>query len=81
MNKNNLCYEKRNKYGELVSYRFYYNGKDPVTGKLKQYTKTWKVPRGLTGKEIERERKKAELEFIKESECLIKVILELFYFS
>lgn len=68
MNKNKLCYEKRNKYGELVSYRFYYNGKDPVTGKLKQYTKTWKVPRGLTGKEIERERKKAELEFIKESE-------------
>ena len=39
MNKNKLCYEKRNKYGELVSYRFYYNGKDPVTGKLKQYTK------------------------------------------
>ena len=67
-NKNKLCYPRYNKGGEVVSYRFYYSGKDPMTGKPKQYTMTWKVPRGMTNKEIELARKKAEIEFIKESE-------------
>ena len=66
--KNKLCYPRTNKNGEIVSYRFFYSGKDPLTGKPKQYTKTWKIPKGLSHKEVELERKKAELEFIKESE-------------
>lgn len=67
-NKNKLCYPRTNKNGEVVSYRFFYSGKDPLTGKPKQYTKTWKVPKSLSHREIELERKKAELEFIRESE-------------
>lgn len=63
-----LCYPRYNKNGVIVSYRFFYNGKDSYTGKPKQYTKTWKVPKNLSNKEIELERKKVELEFIKESE-------------
>jgi len=66
--KNKNCYPRYNKLGEIISYRFFYNGKDFYTGELKQYTKTWKVPKGLTNKEIELERKKAELDFIKECE-------------
>ncbi len=66
--KTKLCYPRTNREGEIISYRFFYNGRDPITGRPKQYTQTWKVPRGLTHREIELERKKAELEFIKESE-------------
>lgn len=66
--KNKMCYPRLNKKGEIISYRFYFSGKDPMTGKHKNYTKTWKVPKGLTQKEIELERKKAEIEFINESE-------------
>lgn len=66
--KNKMCYPRFNKSGEIISYRFHYSGKDPLTGKHKQYTKTWKVPHGLSQKEIELERKKFELEFIKECE-------------
>ena len=66
--KNKNCYPKYNKLGELISYRFYYSEKDIYTGKVKQYTKTWKVPNGLTNKEIEFERKKVEFEFYKECE-------------
>ena len=60
------CYLKRNKNG--ISYRFHYYGKDPYTGQPKQYTHTWKVPKGLSNKQVELERKKAEIEFIKECE-------------
>ena len=52
--KNKMCYPRLNKKGEIISYRFYFSGKDPMTGKHKNYTKTWKVPKGLTQKEIER---------------------------
>lgn len=58
MAKNKLCYERRNKKGEVISYRFYYDGKDPLSDKPKQYTRTWKVPHGLTAKQVELERKK-----------------------
>ena len=47
MAKNKLCYPRKNKNGEIISYRFFYSGKD-ATGKPKQYTKTWKVPKGLS---------------------------------
>lgn len=68
MAKHKLCYERKNKKGEIISYRFFYNGKDSFTDKPKQYTRTWKVPHGLTARQIEFERKKAELEFIQECE-------------
>lgn len=68
MAKNKLCYPRKNKNGEIISYRFFYSGKDATTGKPKQYTKTWKVPKGLSNKQVELERKKAEIDFIKESE-------------
>jgi hypothetical protein len=67
-NKNNNCYPNYNKDGEIISYRFFFSGKDFYTGKPKQYTKTWKIPIGLNNKEIEFERKKFEYEFYKECE-------------
>lgn len=66
--KTKNCYPNYNKQGELVSYRFFFTGQDPMTGKQKQYTMTWKVPRGMNNREIELERRKAEIEFINESE-------------
>jgi integrase len=63
-----MCYPRKNKDGEIVSFRFHFSGKDPLTDKPKQYTATWKIPKGLSQKEIELERKKAEIEFITESE-------------
>lgn len=68
MNKNKNCYPQPNKNGEIISYRFYYYGNDPNTGKRKQYYQTWKVPKGLSNKQVELERKKAEIEFIKDCE-------------
>lgn len=66
--KNKMCYPRLNKSGEIISYRFMYSGKDPNTNQHKLYTKTWKVPKGLSVKAIEKERKEFEIEFIKESE-------------
>lgn len=66
--KFNMCYPRYNKNGELISYRFHFSGKAPLTGKFKQYTATWKVPQNLSKKEIEVERKKFELEFVNECE-------------
>lgn len=68
MSKTRLCYPRKNKNGEIISYRFFYSGKDPLTGKPKQYTKTWKVPKSLSHKQAELERRKAEVEFINECE-------------
>lgn len=68
MRKTKLCYPRTNKNGEIISYRFFYSGLDPLTGQPKQYTHTWKVPKGLTTKQVELERKKAEIEFINECE-------------
>ncbi len=68
MAKHKLCYERRNKRNELVSYRFVYEGKNTFTGQTQRFTQTWKVPKGLTHKEIELARQKAQLEFITESE-------------
>ena len=67
-NKNKNCYPRHNKNGEIISYRFFFSGKDFYTGKPKQYTKTWKIPIGLNNKQIEFERKKFEYEFYKECE-------------
>lgn len=67
MKKERNCYANKNSYGEIISYRFYYSGKDPITEQPKQYTKTWKVPKGLSHKEIELQKKKAEIEFINEA--------------
>lgn len=66
--KNKNCYARTNKNGEIISYRFFYSGKEAFTNKPKQYTRTWKVPKNLSNKEIELERKKAELKFIRECE-------------
>ena len=66
--KNRNCYARKNKNGEIISYRFYYSGKEQFSGKKKQYTTTWKIPLNLTPKEIEIERKKFEIEFIKDCE-------------
>ena len=63
MNKTKLCYPRTNKNGEIISYRFFYSGKNPDTNQPKQYTYTWKVPKGLSHKQVELERKKAEIEF------------------
>lgn len=63
-----MCYPRENKNGEIISYRFHYSGKDPLTGKHKQYTATWKVPQNASKKEIETERKKFELAFIEDCE-------------
>ena len=68
MRKTKLCYPRTNKNGDIISYRFFYSGKDPLTGQSKQYTQTWKVPKNLPNKQIELERKKAEIDFIKECE-------------
>ncbi len=66
--RHKLCYPNYNKNGVLISYRFFYTGKDPLSGAPKQFTKCWKVPTGLTAKEIERERRAAEIAFIQEAE-------------
>lgn len=56
-----------NSKNEIISYRFYYSGRDLLSGRTKKYTMTWKVPKGLTNAEIKKERTKAMLEF--ENEC------------
>ncbi len=67
--KTKSCYPRYSKDGStIISYRFFYSGKDPYTGKAKQFTKTWKVPQGLTRKEIEIERETQFIEFRKD--CL-----------
>jgi len=63
-----MCYPNHNKDGDIISYRMFYSGVDPMTGKHKLYSNTWKVPKNLSKKEIEQERKKAELEFVAECE-------------
>lgn len=68
MRKTKLCYPRTNKNGDIISYRFFYSGKDPLTGQAKQYTRTWKVPKNLSNKQVELERKRAEIDFIKECE-------------
>lgn len=66
--KEKNCYPRKNKKGEIISYRFYYYGKEQFSGKPIQYTKTWKIPFNLSPKEIELERKEFEIQFIKECE-------------
>lgn len=57
-----------NKKNEIISYRLMASGKDPYTGENKVYTKTWKVDKKLSTKEIKRELQHVELEFDKEVE-------------
>ena len=60
--------EKFDKNGNLISYRLICSGKDPLTGEHVNYTKTWKIPTGLTGKkEIKFQLDKEKIKF--EEEC------------
>lgn len=59
-----------NKNNQIISYRLICSGSDPLTGNHRNYTKTWKVPNGLSIKEIKRELQQVELEFEKEVERL-----------
>lgn len=47
--------ERKDKKGNLISYRLICSGKDMYSGKHKNYTKTWKIPTTLTGKKILKE--------------------------
>ena len=60
--------ERKNADGQVISIRFFCSGKDPLTGLTKLYTKTWKVPKGLTAKEIKKEKMQVELDFANEVE-------------
>ena len=69
MAKNKLCYPRYSKDGKtVISYRFVYAGKDPYTGQEKRFTKTWKVPKGLSRKDTDLALKIADVEFRKECE-------------
>lgn len=73
-NKTNSCYPRYNKFGNIISYRFFYSGKDTYTGKNKQFTMTWKVPQGLTKRELETQKETAYIDFKRESEKKLKGI-------
>lgn len=60
--------ERKNADGQVISIRFFCGGKDHISGKPKLYTKTWKLPQGLSAKEIKKEALKAELDFADEVE-------------
>ncbi len=63
--------ERKNKNGEIISYRLFYSGVDPKNNRPKVYTKTWKIPTKLTTKkEIQHELLKVQVEFEKESESI-----------
>ena len=63
--------ERKDKKGNLISYRLICSGKDMYSGKHKNYTKTWKIPTTLTGKkDIERALNKVKVEFQEEVERL-----------
>lgn len=63
--------ERKDKKGNLISYRLICSGKDLYSGKHKNYTKTWKIPTTLTGKkDIERALNKVKVEFQEEVERL-----------
>lgn len=66
--------ERKNKNGELISYRLICSGKDTYSGKHKNYTKTIKVQPNLSKKETEHFLKKAQYEFEEEVEKLSKGI-------
>ena len=68
MSKHKMCYPRTNKNGDIISYRICSSGKDSVTGKNKLYTMTWKVPKGLSAKEIDKQLKKIIIEFDEECE-------------
>lgn len=54
--------------GEIMSYRFIVSGRDPMSGENKLYTETWKVPYGLSRKDIKHELLKAQFEYEKKVE-------------
>ena len=60
--------ERKNADGQVISIRFFCSGKDHISGKPKLYTKTWKLPQGVSAKELKKEALKAELEFADEVE-------------
>ena len=59
-----------NKKKEIISYRLMASGKDPNNGNNKVYTKTWKIPKDLSIKEIKKELEHIKSNFIKEVEKL-----------
>lgn len=60
-----------NKDNQLISYRLIASGKDPYSGRHKNYTRTWKIPTHLkTKKEIEHALSKAKYEFEEEVQKL-----------
>ena len=61
--------ERKDKNGDIISYRLICSGKDAYSGKHKNYTKTWKIPIGMTSKkEISHALNKAKYEFEEEVE-------------
>ncbi len=47
---------RKNKYGEIISYQIQvYRGRNADGKKLKPYSMTWKVPKGLSDKKIQKE--------------------------
>ncbi len=70
----NSIYPRKNKQGNVISYRFFYSGKDTCTGKNKQFTMTWKVPQGLTKRELETQKETAYIDFRKECDKKLKGI-------
>ncbi len=54
---------------ELTGFKFFASGKNPKNGKNKIYTKTWKIPKGISSKkELDKQLTKAKLSFEEEIE-------------
>ena len=72
--------ENKDINGNLISYRLICSGRDAYSGKHKNYTKTWKIPIGITSKkEITHALNKAKYKFEEEVErlsCGIQIINE-----
>ena len=66
----------KNKDGKIISYRFQFHGKNPLTQEYKLYTKTWKVPTGLLQKEVYSARDKARVEYEEYAKKLCKGYVE-----
>lgn len=72
--------ERKDKNGNLISYRLICSGKDAYSGKHKNYTKTFKIDKNLTSKkEISHALDKAKYEFeeeVRKMSCGIHVVDE-----
>ena len=60
--------ERKNKKGEIISYRIRVSkGYDAQGKKLKPFEMTWKVPDGMTPRQIEKELNRVAIQF--EQQC------------